>query len=707
MSTGAKPKTTPIVLGALGAAMSLFVFPLAFVIAASNGGGRAWSFLQEGGWGVWVIFLGMIVGVLASVGLAIWMTMRQTAWSWAFALMPLLVGLAGAGFEVLGMSKVIGAVGGESVEPAMKARIVAVGTSEVTVLSILGGVAVCTLFASAACVFGARALSRVEKGGLGIGAVAAMIGGALGLGAVGAVALLWSGFRHTSFGFGWFPALATVVGAVFAGVALSDKQSDDQAKGRALGDLIIACVYGTFGVLIASTVVHGGGLRTALMSIGDWSIDPSQRARIMAEGLVDTHAAFTSHLLFLVPVMLVGAAAAAPSLRHLGGAVRSAWAGVLAPMVVGTLVLLMIMIPRGSRTNSLVEMNAKVLPDDVELTVVSFAQERMSSLGLVFGRSYVQLNGSRVAQTTDLTETACKDAYDQWMASGYEKSAITVDASVPWSRVACVLAGKDSPRRLEGKGMIFSVRTEGPTALPAPWSALSQPLGGISMAVENRAEKGQRNHLHLGRDVWEARFGDERETLQGSVFDRIRAISDKHLDALGVTADPDVPFGDVLRLAAELRRQMLILEVATTKDAALAPKEAGEGIGLGLVGSRGGFGDSGAGGSKSPRIRAGAVSVAGRLPPEVIQRIVRQNFGRFRLCYEAGLSRNPKLEGRVSVRFVINRDGSVTDAKDGGSDLPDPAVVSCVTRAFQTLSFPQPEGGIVTVSYPIVFSPGG
>jgi hypothetical protein len=28
-----------------------------------------------------------------------------------------------------------------------------------------------------------------------------------------------------------------------------------------------------------------------------------------------------------------------------------------------------------------------------------------------------------------------------------------------------------------------------------------------------------------------------------------------------------------------------------------------------------------------------------------------------------------------------------------------------VTRAFYGLSFPQPEGGIVTVTYPITFSP--
>ena len=105
-------------------------------------------------------------------------------------------------------------------------------------------------------------------------------------------------------------------------------------------------------------------------------------------------------------------------------------------------------------------------------------------------------------------------------------------------------------------------------------------------------------------------------------------------------------------------------------------------------------------------MRPGALTLSGRLPPEVIQRVVRQNFGRFRLCYQQGLSRNPNLEGRVSARFVIDRSGAVTNVANGGSDLPDSAVVSCVISAFYGLSFPQPENGIVTVVYPIVLAPG-
>jgi pSer/pThr/pTyr-binding forkhead associated (FHA) protein len=148
----------------------------------------------------------------------------------------------------------------------------------------------------------------------------------------------------------------------------------------------------------------------------------------------------------------------------------------------------------------------------------------------------------------------------------------------------------------------------------------------------------------------------------------------------------------------------------------------GEGIGLGPLGTIGrgsglgsgeGFGNGTGHGHVPgthrvgvPTVRVGASQVSGRLPPEVIQRIVRQNFGRFRLCYENGLRSSPNLQGRVAVRFVIGRDGAVSQVGNGGSDLPDSAVVSCVVRAFYGLSFPQPENGIVTVTYPIVLTPG-
>ncbi len=145
-----------------------------------------------------------------------------------------------------------------------------------------------------------------------------------------------------------------------------------------------------------------------------------------------------------------------------------------------------------------------------------------------------------------------------------------------------------------------------------------------------------------------------------------------------------------------------------------------QGIGLGDIGTIGRGAGTGPGqgfgaghgrlshghNTKTFKMRPGTTTVSGRLPKEVIQRIVRQNYGRFRNCYEKGLGQNPNLQGRVAARFVINRDGSVSNVSNGGSSVPDSAVVNCVVRAFYGLSFPKPENGIVTVVYPIMFTPG-
>jgi hypothetical protein len=56
----------------------------------------------------------------------------------------------------------------------------------------------------------------------------------------------------------------------------------------------------------------------------------------------------------------------------------------------------------------------------------------------------------------------------------------------------------------------------------------------------------------------------------------------------------------------------------------------------------------------SPSVRQVALKVSGRLPTDRVQRIVRQNLGRVRLCYEEGLRSRPEMEGRIDVVFRID-----------------------------------------------------
>jgi hypothetical protein len=105
-------------------------------------------------------------------------------------------------------------------------------------------------------------------------------------------------------------------------------------------------------------------------------------------------------------------------------------------------------------------------------------------------------------------------------------------------------------------------------------------------------------------------------------------------------------------------------------------------------------------------VRIGVPQVsAGIPPPELVHRAVRRGLSRFRSCYEDGLLNNPNLQRRVTARLLIGRDGMVSRADNGGSDMPDGGVVACVITVFRELSFPRPEVPMVTVTAPIVFSP--
>ncbi len=99
--------------------------------------------------------------------------------------------------------------------------------------------------------------------------------------------------------------------------------------------------------------------------------------------------------------------------------------------------------------------------------------------------------------------------------------------------------------------------------------------------------------------------------------------------------------------------------------------------------------------------------VNGRLPPESVRDVVRANFGRLRGCYEEALLRKPELEGRVNVKFVIDRSGVVSVAELAESTtLDDTKATSCIVAQYKQMTFPEPSGGIVTVVYPVVFSRG-
>jgi hypothetical protein len=275
--------------------------------------------------------------------------------------------------------------------------------------------------------------------------------------------------------------------------------------------------------------------------------------------------------------------------------------------------------------------------------------------------------------------------------------------------------------------------------LEASPEAVPQPQAGGSGASAVRGEQGatggDKTPPNPGRaaikgpsDNPEVRLSPAAQLEQAKTFGILELLRSSG------PGDPNAP-GDPLAFAAPLGSDPFssngglwdaeIGEASGSNGMALTGtglRGGGPGEGIGIDGIRTAVGMPGNGGnhigwghehgrtqvahrSRAPRLRRGEVRIdSGRLPAHIIQRVVLSNQGRFRSCYEQGLLANPSLAGRINVRFLIGRDGRVMSALNAGSDLPDPAVVHCVTRAFSSITFPAPESGVVTVQYPMQLS---
>ncbi|MCY4644772.1 MAG: AgmX/PglI C-terminal domain-containing protein [Bacteriovoracales bacterium] len=131
----------------------------------------------------------------------------------------------------------------------------------------------------------------------------------------------------------------------------------------------------------------------------------------------------------------------------------------------------------------------------------------------------------------------------------------------------------------------------------------------------------------------------------------------------------------------------------------------------------GGYGTKGKGGGKDGYGRTSLIGssgtslvplgreaiIEGGLDQETIARVIQKNMGQVRFCYEMGLQSNPKLSGRVAVRFIIGGNGNVKTASLENSSLKSKVVENCILMRIKTWKFPAPDGGVdVNVAYPFL-----
>lgn len=135
----------------------------------------------------------------------------------------------------------------------------------------------------------------------------------------------------------------------------------------------------------------------------------------------------------------------------------------------------------------------------------------------------------------------------------------------------------------------------------------------------------------------------------------------------------------------------------------------GGGTGIGTVGTIGTGSGSGYGAGKrgprpatsEPKVTLGTHVVIGKLPADVVLRVVRLHLAQVRSCYEKILTTRPGVSGALGLEIVITSNGDVASATATGV-APD--LESCVHQRAITWKFPKPEDGIVKVTVSMTFT---
>jgi TonB family protein len=134
--------------------------------------------------------------------------------------------------------------------------------------------------------------------------------------------------------------------------------------------------------------------------------------------------------------------------------------------------------------------------------------------------------------------------------------------------------------------------------------------------------------------------------------------------------------------------------------------------GLGTKGSgagRGGYGsaDLGGRGKEETIFVPGRTTVEGGLSRDVINRVIQKHYNEIKYCYEKELTKDPGLYGKVTVLFVIDGEGKVSDSLVQQTTMSSEPVETCMVTHVKRWTFPAPQGGgTVQVTYPYVFKNG-
>ena len=95
---------------------------------------------------------------------------------------------------------------------------------------------------------------------------------------------------------------------------------------------------------------------------------------------------------------------------------------------------------------------------------------------------------------------------------------------------------------------------------------------------------------------------------------------------------------------------------------------------------------------------------SGRLSRAQILKVINEHVAQIQACYERVLARDRSLAGKITFDWVISPTGSVESVRVRSSTMSSTAISSCIMQEIRGWTFPTPEGGSVSVTYPYIFN---
>lgn len=96
-------------------------------------------------------------------------------------------------------------------------------------------------------------------------------------------------------------------------------------------------------------------------------------------------------------------------------------------------------------------------------------------------------------------------------------------------------------------------------------------------------------------------------------------------------------------------------------------------------------------------------SFTGTLSRREVWEIIQSGSKKIQTCYETVLKEKPGISGKVTLRWTIRIDGSVSDVKIYEDTIEDPRVAECIVSVVEEFRFPRPNGGEAQVVFPWLF----